>query len=164
MWPVLQTSGKSKHTSPKAARTWIESTNSDIRTCFEYSPCLCGMSGCTRQTWLACNRKRLLTSNVARKRGAECCANRPTAPHASSNTQLSKRFAANSIIHSFSEPLLATQVFLCRLCRDVATEELNRLRFTFQIVTKPGARPPQIIRGQLIDPEPSRIPLVPYPQ
>src|SRR5271166_634857 len=129
MWPVLLTSGESKHTSPKAARSWIESTNSDIRICFEYSPCSCGMSGCTRQIWLACNRKRLLTLNAARKPCAECCANRPNTPHASSKTQRSKGFDADSIIHGLAESLFATQLLLCRLYRDVAKQELNLLQF-----------------------------------
>jgi hypothetical protein len=36
---------------------------------------------------------------------------------------------SDSIIHSFAESLLATQVFLCRLYRDVAKEKLNLFQF-----------------------------------
>src|SRR6267378_3857223 len=54
---------------------------------------------------------------------------RQNTPHTSTNIQQSEGFDSDSIIHGFAESLLATQVFLCRLYRDVAKEKLNLFQF-----------------------------------
>jgi hypothetical protein len=49
------------------------------------------------------------------------------------------------IIHSMPKPLLAAQVFFCRLDRYMPKQKLNLLQFTSRIMAEAGARPPEIV-------------------
>jgi hypothetical protein len=49
------------------------------------------------------------------------------------------------IIHSMPEPLLAAQVFFCRLDGYMPKEKLNLLQFTSRIMAEASARPPEIM-------------------
>jgi hypothetical protein len=58
------------------------------------------------------------------------------------------RFNAQPVVHGVSESLLAPEVTLGRLNRNVPKEELDLVQFTAGQMTQPGTRAPQIVRCQ----------------
>src|SRR5438067_13519663 len=65
-------------------------------------------------------------------------------------------FDSQSVTHSNSEFLLASEVALCRLGGDVAERELDLIQLAAGEVAETGARASQVVRGQLVNPGPSR--------
>jgi hypothetical protein len=61
---------------------------------------------------------------------------------------LQVRFQPNPIIHRVAETLLAAQVPLRRLHRDMPQKELNLLQFTAGLMAKTGASPAKIVRRE----------------
>ena len=59
-------------------------------------------------------------------------------------------FDADLVVHSGSDALLAAEVSLGRLNRDVPEEELNLFQFATRPVTEPGTCPPKIVRCEPI--------------
>jgi hypothetical protein len=65
-------------------------------------------------------------------------------------------FDSQSVVHRNPELLLASEVALSRLDRDVTEQELDLIQFAAREVAQSGARAPQVVRGQLVDPGVSR--------
>jgi photoprotection regulator FRP-like protein len=82
-------------------------------------------------------------------------------PKRSWNLERSTGFDSDAIIHGFAESLLAAQIFLCGLNRDVTQQEVNLLRFATWIVTEAGAGSPEIVRGEFRDSQ--TLPRIPWP-
>jgi hypothetical protein len=58
------------------------------------------------------------------------------------------RFEPDSIIHGRADALLAAEVSLCGLNRDVAKQELYLFQFASRCVAQPCAGPAQVVRRQ----------------
>jgi hypothetical protein len=61
-------------------------------------------------------------------------------------------FDSQSVVDGSSEPLLAAEVPLGRLDRDVPEQKLDLIQFTACEMAETRASAPQIVRGQLVDP------------
>jgi hypothetical protein len=61
------------------------------------------------------------------------------------------RFDAQAVVHGVPELLVAPEVALRRLNRDMPEEELDLVQFTAGEGTQPGTRSSQIVRGPLGD-------------
>src|SRR5262249_60465259 len=66
-------------------------------------------------------------------------------------TNLPLRFDANPFIDRRPNTLLAAEVSLRRLNRDVPKNELDLFQFAALGVTQPSTRPPQVMRRQLLN-------------
>jgi hypothetical protein len=64
------------------------------------------------------------------------------------------RFNPELVIDGTAEFLLATKVALRGLDRYISEQELNLIEFTAGEVAQSGARAPQVMRGELLDPRP----------
>ena len=60
-------------------------------------------------------------------------------------------FDPDSIIDGGPDALLAAEISLCRLDRNVAQQELNLLQFSSRYVAQPRTSPAQVVRRQLVD-------------
>jgi hypothetical protein len=60
-------------------------------------------------------------------------------------------FDSQSVVHGYPELLLASEVALCRLNREVAEQELDLIQFAAREMTETGARAPQVVRSGLLD-------------
>src|SRR5947209_2971407 len=66
------------------------------------------------------------------------------------------RFNAQSIVHCSPELLLASEVALRRLDKDVAEQELDLIQFTAGEVAQTSAGTTQVVRGKVVDPRACR--------
>ena len=66
-------------------------------------------------------------------------------------------FNSDVVIYGFAEPLLAVQIFLRRLYRNMSEKELNLVQFASGTVTKASAGESQIMWRKFRDSEPSCI-------
>lgn len=58
------------------------------------------------------------------------------------------RFQPDLVVDGVVETLFASQVPLRRLHRDVSQKKLNLLQFTTSLMTKAGASPAKVVRGE----------------
>jgi hypothetical protein len=64
-----------------------------------------------------------------------------------------RRLDPNAIVHCVPDSLLAAEIFLSRLNRNVSKQKLNLLQFAASDMAKTGTRAAEIMRRQLAQPE-----------
>jgi len=64
-----------------------------------------------------------------------------------------RRLDPNAIVHCVPDSLLAAEIFLSRLNRNVSKQKLNLLQFAASDMAKTGTRAAKIMRRQLMQPE-----------
>src|SRR5688500_7436467 len=64
-------------------------------------------------------------------------------------------FDSQSVVHGSPELLLASEVALCRLNRDVPEQELNLVQFATREMAETGTRASEVVGCELVDAGPS---------